>query len=163
MTHTRESITAFLHQHHYEYELMEHAPMYTIEDMLAGGFAFKGEVIKNLFLRDNKGKRHFLVLLSTHKSAKLHDVERELDCGRLSFASEERLLKYLGITPGAVTPLAILSDEAGAVEVLCDREILEKEVVGVHPCENTATLWLKTADLIQIIQGSGHDLRYIAL
>lgn len=161
MPHTKDSILGFLQSAGYSFELTEHAPMYTIDDMMAAGLDTKGEIIKNLFLRDSKGKRHFLVLLCAQSTAKLAEIAQGLDCGRLSFASEERLVKHLGITPGAVTPLAVLNDENSIVEVLCDKNILKSGIVGVHPCVNTATVWLKTADLVNIIEKSGHVVTYI--
>ena len=106
------------------------------------GIALRGEVVKNLFLRDDKGRRHFLVLLPHDKAADLAALRTLLSSSKLSFASPERLMKHLGLTPGSVTVLGLLHEGAAPVEVLVDEELMTRPLLGVHPCDNTATLWI---------------------
>lgn len=136
--------------------------VYTIEEMEELGLEKMEETAKNLFLRDQKGKNHFLVVIRADKQVNLKELGEKLGGVRLSFASEERLEKYLGLKKGAVTPLGILNDTACAVKVFLDRDFLEKEEIGVHPNDNTASVYLKTADLMQIIKEHGNLLEVLS-
>lgn len=144
------------------FALVEHKAVYTIEEMEELGLEKMEETAKNLFLRDQKGKNHFLVVIRADKQANLKELGEKLGGVRLSFASEERLEKYLGLKKGAVTPLGILNDTACAVKVFLDRDFLEKEEIGVHPNDNTASVYLKTADLMQIIKEHGNSLEVLS-
>lgn len=144
------------------YELAEHPAVYTIEEMDAQALPYPEAVVKNLFLRDQKGRRHFLVVLPGHKQADLAALGEKLGA-RLSFASEERLGRYLGLTKGSVTPLGVLNDAERAVEVCFDAQLKTMPIVGVHPNDNTATVFLKTADLVSLIQAQGSPFRWVAL
>ena len=124
-------------------DMVRHPAVFTIEEMESLGVIEEGEVVKNLFLRDDKGRRHFLVMLPHDKAADLSALRTPLACSRLSFASPE----HLGLTPGSVTVLGLLHEGSQDVEVLVDESLLEAPVLGVHPCDNTATLWMKPADL----------------
>lgn len=128
-------------------DMVRHPAVFTIDEMESLGVTLKGEVVKNLFLRDDKGRRHFLVMLPHDKSADLAALRVPLGSSKLSFASPERLLKYLGLTPGAVTVLGLLHEEAKEVEVLVDEALLAYPALGVHPCDYTATLWMTPDDL----------------
>ena len=93
-----------------KYEVVEHEPVHTMEDMDRLGLPEKGTLCKNLFLRDSKGKRHFLVTCDEKKKVDLKSLGRQLGAGNLSFASEERLEKYLGVKQGSVTPFGLMND-----------------------------------------------------
>ena len=144
-----------------QYELIEHKAVFNMEEMDAlGKDFFKGETIcKNLFLRDQKGKRHFLVTMKEEKQANLAEIAKSCLATKLSFASEERLKKYLNLTPGAVTPLAIINDEQKAVEVILDKDLFKEEKIGVHPGVNTATVIISPADLEKYIKANGNKLK----
>lgn len=146
-----------------DYTLVEHEAVYTMEDLDALGLAPGGVECKNLFLRDQKGKRHFLVTVRGDKRVDLKRLQAELGCTRLSFASPERLEKHLGLTAGSVTPLGILNDGAGAVEVAFDRDLPQQGRVGVHPNDNTATVWVKLEALIRLIEAHGHKVRQVTI
>jgi len=149
----KEEVKVFLKEKGIPFRWVEHKAVYTIEEE---------ETAKNLFLRDQKGKNHFLVVIRADKQANLKELGEKLGGVRLSFASEERLEKYLGLKKGAVTPLGILNDTACAVKVFLDRDFLEKEEIGVHPNDNTASVYLKTADLMQIIKEHGNSLEVLS-
>ena len=144
-----------------QYELIEHKAVFNMEEMDAlGKDFFKGATIcKNLCLRDQKGKRHFLVTMKEEKQANLAEIAKSCLATKLSFASEERLKKYLNLTPGAVTPLAIINDEQKAVEVILDKDLFKEEKIGVHPGVNTATVIISPADLEKYIKANGNKLK----
>lgn len=146
------------------YEVYEHPAAHTIEEIDALEiFQDKPWVAKNLFLRDEKGKRHFLVVMDKDKQADLKDIREQLGTSRLSFASEERLMKHLKLTKGSVTPLGIMNDEALAVELAFDKDLVGRESIGVHPNDNTATVFLSYSDLSQFIKSHGNSIHIIDL
>lgn len=143
-------------------EGVEHKAVYTIEEMLeACAFPPDVEIAKNLFLRDAKGKRHFLVVLPKLKQANLDWVRDSIGSTRLSFASEERMVRHLGLTPGAVSPFGILNDASLAVEVVIDKELTAFPRLGLHPNDNTATVFLAPADLLRVIKEHGNTILWI--
>lgn len=146
-----------------KYKQMDHPPVYTIEDMEELKITEHGEVCKNLFLRDAKGKRHFLVVLGKDKQADIKSIQAQLGCTRLSFASEERLQKYLQLQKGAVTPLGVINDPEAAVEIVLDSSLEGKEQLGFHPNDNTATIWISYGDLIKFIRMNGNNICHIEI
>ena len=158
-----EEILARLKELNIKYEIKNHIPVYTIEEMdRLGKDFFNGACIcKNLFLRGQKGKRHFLYVLRDDKTANLSELPDKIGSTRLSFASEERLKKYLNVEKGAVTPLAVLFDREKAVEVIIDKDLLKEDILGVHPGENTSTVLIKSQDLIKYIEANKNKIIYI--
>ena len=116
---------------------------------------------KNLFLRDQKGTRHFLVVLEFTRRADLKALGTTFSAGKLGFASPERLLAYLGLTPGAVSPFGLINDRAHLVEVAMDAAIRDAPLVAFHPNVNTATLVLTGADFQRYLAAVGHDVRWV--
>ena len=172
----KEEVKVFLKEKGIPFRWVEHKAVYTIEEMEELGLEKMEETAKNLFLRDQKGKNHFLVVIRADKQANLKELGEKLEKSSVTVAikageggrafgsvsSEERLEKYLGLKKGAVTPLGILNDTACAVKVFLDRDFLEKEEIGVHPNDNTASVYLKTADLMQIIKEHGNSLEVLS-
>jgi len=146
-----------------KYELEEHEPVYTIEDMNnLDPNIFKGaEICKNLFLRDQKGKRHFLVVLCSEKQANLNTIQEQAAATRLSFALSERLEKHLKLEPGHVSPMGLINDEEGKVEVLFDKDLKNKELVAVHPNTNEARILIRFKDLENFVKETKHEIKYI--
>ena len=130
-----------------KYEVVEHEPVHTMEDMDKLGLPEKGTLCKNLFLRDSEGKRDFLVTCDEKKKVDLKSLGRQLGAGNLSFASEERLEKYLGVKQGSVTPFGLMNDTDHAVEFFIDKDLSKCKSMGIHPLENTATVFLSFKDL----------------
>lgn len=120
-----------------------------------------GAKTKNLFLRDKKGLRHFLVTVPHDLSADLNALGEVLGAGRLGFASPDRLLKHLGITPGSVSLLALMNDTAGAVEFVIDRRLWEAYAVHAHPLVNTATMVILHAELERFLAATKHSPRVV--
>ena len=153
----KEDVYALLDAKGVAYETIEHEEVFTIEDMEKIGICSRGNVCKNLFLRNGSGKRHFLVCVQKDKTVDLKQLGALLG-SRMSFASAERLRKHLGLTPGAVTPLGVLNDKNAEVEVVIDQDLAGEMPLGVHPCENTATVFLSFADLRRLIEEHGNPI-----
>jgi Ala-tRNA(Pro) deacylase len=145
------------------YEAMDHPAVYTMEEMDELGITSKGEVCKNLFLRDEKGRRHFLVVLQKDKTVDLKNIQGQIGSTRLSFGSEKRLDKYLKLEKGGVSPLGVINDEDASVEVVFDKDLMNKERLGVHPNTNTATVWISFKDLKSLIEKNGNDIMYVKI
>lgn len=145
------------------YKIINHKAAYHVGDLDGIEFEHKDDVVKNLFLRDAKGKRHFLVVLEKNKKADLKSIRQQLDCSALSFASERRLDKYLKLTKGSVSPLGIINDTQSDVEVVFDKDLVDKDVLGVHPNDNTATILISFKDLEKIIRANGNKIYYVEI
>ena len=146
------------------YELQEHPAVYTIEEMEALGMTLDGEtVVKNLFLRDGKGRRHFLVMVRAEKTVNLKALSALLGVSQLGFASEERLLRYLGLTKGAVSPLGLLNDTGAAVVRVVDADLVGNPRLGVHPNDNTATVWMTCADIERVAGENGNEITVVKI
>ena len=145
------SLEAFLREHGIEPERHAHPAVMTVEESERLVPTLPGAKTKNLFLRDKKGARHFLVTVRHDLVVDLNVLGTALDAGRLGFASPERLQKHLGITPGSVSLLALINDQAGAVEFVIDRALWVADAVQAHPLVNTATMVLVHADLETIV------------
>lgn len=146
-----------------EYQVMNHPAVFTIEDMDNLKITQYGDVCKNLFLRDVKGTRHFLVVLDKDKKADLKNIQKQIGCARLSFASEERLFKYLHLQKGEVTPLGIINDLNVFVEVVLDKDLTGKNKLGFHPNDNTATVWISFDALKKIIEQNGNTIHFVTI
>ncbi len=143
------------------YECIEHAAVYTAEEFAVVPFPDDVRLAKNLFLRDNKGKRHFLVVMALDRPADLRRLGDLLGAGRLSFASAERLERYLRVERGAVSPLCILNDNDTVVEVIIDGSLADAPRVGVHPNDNTATVCLRYDDILRVITEHGNPVQVL--
>ncbi|MBT3346801.1 MAG: prolyl-tRNA synthetase associated domain-containing protein [Gemmatimonadetes bacterium] len=124
-----------------DYQRVEHRAVFTFEEAEEHVPRLEGVHTKNLFLRDGKGRRHFLVVVSSDARVDLQALAAALDVRKLGMASEARLLKHLGVTPGAVTLLGVVNAAAGAVEVVIDKGVLAAgQPLHCHPLVNTSTL-----------------------
>lgn len=158
----KREVKAFLEEKGIPFEWVEHKAVYTIDEMVELGLEDMEDIAKNLFLRDQKGKRHFLVVICANKQANLKELGEKFGVGRLSFASEARLEKYMKLKKGAVTPLGVLNDEGCAVEVFLDEDFLKMKKIGVHPNENTASVYLATEDLLRIMKEHGNSVEIVS-
>lgn len=160
-----EKVLKKLEELNIKYELVNHEPVHTIEDMKNLDQAiFKGaEICKNLFLRDQKGKRHFLVVLCNEKQADIASIQEQAYSTRLSFGSAERLEKHLKLKPGHVGPMGLINDENGAVEVLFDKDLKNKGLLAVHPNTNEASILINFNDLEKFVKQTKHDIEYIKI
>jgi len=154
-------IDAYLRSHGIAASRHEHPAVMTVEESGRLVPKLPGAKTKNLFLRDRKGRRHFLVTVPHDRATDLDALGEALGAGRLSFASAERLARHLGIAPGAVSLLALANDAAGAVEFVIDRALWEADAVHAHPLVNTATMVIAHADLERFLAATGHAPRVV--
>lgn len=145
------------------FESHQHRPVYTVEEAEEVWAAVPGCGCKNLFLRDAKGERHFLVVVPKNKKVDIKALGAAQGLGRLSFGSPDRLMRFLGLEPGAVSPFGILNDPQGQVTVLVDQTILSEEAVGFHPNVNTATLALSVADFRRFLDSRPNTVQFITI
>jgi Ala-tRNA(Pro) deacylase len=151
-------IYEFLNKHEIAYERYDHEAVYTCEQADSLHIPVTAAKTKNLFLRDRKAHRHFLVMVGAEKSLDIKKLEVLLGVKGLSFASDKRLGKYLGLSPGAVTILGIINDVDNAVEVIVDMDLWEKESMRCHPLVNTSTLVITINDIKRILDCTGHQV-----
>lgn len=154
----KQKVYDFLNSQNIKYEVTDHAPVYTMEEMQAVGLDKLGTICKNLFIRDQKGKKHFLITADNDTVVNLKEIGAKLEAGKVSFASAERLEKYLGVTAGCVSPLGILNDTDHTVTVVLDKKLEGCEKLGVHPNEHDATVWLSFDNLVKVIENQGNSL-----
>ena len=142
---------------HIAYEYIEHPPAPTIEIAKQYWAGHDAQHCKNLFFRNHKGNRHYLVILNCDQDMAIHDIEKQLHQGKLSFASEARMDKYLGVKPGSVTPFGLINDQEHHVTVFLDQTLQQAEKLSCHPCINTASLIIKREDLIKFLDYCGNQ------
>ena len=139
----------------------DHPPVATVAEAEQYWGAIDALHAKNLFLRDQKGRRHFLVVLAFTRRADLRALGETFGAGKLGFASPERLQTFLGLAPGAVSPFGLINDPAHLVEVALDVAIRDAARVAFHPNLNTATLVLSGTDFKRYLAAVGHDVRWV--
>ncbi|HRC79913.1 MAG TPA: prolyl-tRNA synthetase associated domain-containing protein [Sedimentibacter sp.] len=144
-----------------KYVRYEHKPVYTVEEADNLDIDIPGQHCKNLFLRNKKGNIHYLVLADSKKYIDLKALSKEIGSSGLSFASEERLNKYLGLKTGSVSPFGLINDVEKQVIVLIDKDLTDKDLVNFHPNVNTATIGLSYADLEKFIKWHGNKYIFI--
>jgi len=154
-------IYRFLEQHGIAYDRVDHPPVFTCEQAEALVPPLPGAHTKNLFVRDKKGRRHFLVVVGHEKAVDLKALSSSLGVTNLSFASPERLERHLAIEPGAVSLLAVVNDTEGAVEVILDADLSEAPVLQCHPLVNTSTLAIHRDDIERFLEITGHRWRIV--
>ena len=133
-----------------EYSRVDHDAADTIEACLEVEKVIGVGICKNLFVRNRTGTEYYMIMMSGHKQFRTADVSKKLGTSRLSFASAEEMEKMLGVTPGSVTVMALKNDTACRVQLCIDRDIIGGEYIRCHPCINTSTLKIKTADLLRV-------------
>ena len=151
----------FLEAHDIAYERHDHPAVYTVEEADQLVPELPGAKTKNLFLRDDKGIRHFLVLVPSDKRVNLKALKQVLGVKRISFGSPERLKKHLGIEPGAVSLLSVYNDKDHRVEVVMDRDLCAANTFLFHPLVNTSTLVIKKDDIEKFLDATGHELNIV--
>lgn len=159
----RKKVLDILKELKIDYEIVEHSAVKTMEEMNELGLNMNNKVLKNLFLYDETKKRFFLITTYGDKIINLKKLKEKISCKPLSFASEDRLKQILKLEKGEVSPFGVLNDDDNKVEVIFDEVIKSFEKVGVHPNDNTATVFLNPIDLEEIIKKSCNKFMYINL
>jgi Ala-tRNA(Pro) deacylase len=160
----KKAVIEYLDSNSIEYDVIDHDAIFTItqlEDF--NNFPDKEKIAKNLFLRNDRGKKHYLVLVRSDKTVDLKDLRRQINSSRLSFASEERLMKHLKLTKGSVSPLAIINDNTKEIPVYIDKDLMSEEKIGVHPNINTSTIWISHDELVKAIKLHGNPVMHVAI
>ncbi|MEE4217217.1 MAG: prolyl-tRNA synthetase associated domain-containing protein [Xanthomonadales bacterium] len=160
---TAQSVFEFLEANEITFERCDHPAVYTCEEADRIVPDLPGTRTKNLFLRDRKGRRHFLAIVRPEQKIDLKALADQLAVDRLSMASPERLEKHLGVSPGAVSLLALLHDTAGSVEVLVERTVWAASHLLIHPMVNTSTLVLAHEEVQRILEITGHEASVITV
>jgi Ala-tRNA(Pro) deacylase len=161
MSDSRAPVYAALSALGIQYELFEHPPVFTAEEAALHWAAIPGTPVKNLFLRNKKGDRHYLVILGIEKQADLRQLVKVIGDDRLSFGSPERLNKYLGVTPGSVSPLGLIHDLQHSVRVIVDSDLRNADRLIFHPNDNTASLTISGADFVRFLEQQGNSVRWV--
>jgi Ala-tRNA(Pro) deacylase len=145
------------------FERHEHPPVATVEQAAEHWAGIDAVHCKNLFLRNQKGDRHYLLILEHSKKADLRAVATQIGDGKLSFGSPERLLKHLGLTPGSVSPFGLIHDSTHSVRVVVDRDLQAVARLSFHPNINTATLVVSKDDFVRFLAACGNPVQYIGV
>lgn len=156
-------IYAYLDRADVSYERFDHAPVFTCDEADAAVPAHAAIQTKNLFLRDKRGRRHLLLVTTCATSVDIDRFTEQAHADRLSFGSPERLMKYLGVTPGSVTILGLANDAEHGVELYVDAEVWNTPQWKVHPLVNSATLVIDRAGIEKFLNTTGHHARVITV
>ena len=159
----QEIVFKFLKDNEISFDYYEHPEAPTIE--IAAQY-YRGEgttLCKNLFFRNHKGNKHYLVILNSRYQLDIHDLEHRLHQGKLSFASEERMQRYLGVRPGSVSLFTLLNDVNHEVILFMDKTLLDCEKVSFHPNDNRASLVISVADMLKTIELCGNHTEFLEL
>ena len=160
----KEEIYKLIKEKGYWHEITEHKAVFTMDEVNDIYVPYPEYDAKNLFVRDDKKRSYYLITVKGNKKVDLKEFRKNNNTRPLSFASENDLMTILNLIPGSVTPLGLLNDQELKVSFYLDKEFLTgKEIIGVHPNDNTATLWLKVEDLITLIKDHGNKVNIINL
>lgn len=164
----------FLEANNLQYEIYFHPPLSTIEKALEYWKDIKAVHCKNLFMRNHKGNRHYLISFECHKELDIHSLEHRLHQGKLSFASPERMSRCLGLRPGSVSPFGLINDiepcnpdprelfENGhRVKFYIDRDLMDAERISFHPCDNTASVVIAREDFLRFLNLWGGEYEWL--
>ena len=152
----------YLTDHGVSYELTEHQAVYSMGELGSVELPYPEWDAKNLFVRDDKKRNYYLISVRGDKRVDLKEFRRLHGLRPLSFASAEELMSILGLIPGAVTPLGLLQDMERRVRLYLDAEF-SGHLIGVHPNDNTATVWLSADDLAALLREHGNEVEMAAL
>ena len=153
----RENVFSHLNKLGINYDLYNHEALPTIDIALGYWKDVDATHCKNLFFRNHKGNKHYLVILECHKEMNIRALELQLKQGKLSFASPERLMKYLGTTPGSVSLFSLVNDANCMVKLYLDKDLLDAEYLTFHPNDNTASLRISKSDMLLFLDDWGGE------
>ena len=149
----KQQIYEYIKQRNIWYEITEHEAVFSMKEVSNIEIPYPEADAKNLFICDDKRRNYYLITIRGNKRANLKKFKQENNTRSLSFASEKDLKDILGLVPGSVSPLGVLNNKENNVNIFIDKDFTkEPYIIGIHPNDNTATIWLKTKDLIKIIE-----------
>ena len=146
-----------------DFEYYEHPPVPTVEEAIKYWKGMDSTKCKNLFFRNHKGNKHYLVILEHSQNLRIKDLESRLKQGKISFASEQRLSKYLSLTPGSVTPFGLINDVENHVHVFLDENLKKSEKISFHPNINSASIVVSFEDFTKYMNWVGNSYEFIEL
>jgi Ala-tRNA(Pro) deacylase len=159
----RAEVISYLNDRNIPFDLFEHPPVPTVEEALLYWKDIDSAHCKNLFFRNHKGNRHYLVILDHHRQLNIRDLEQKLKQGKISFASPKRMERYLGLSAGSVSAFGIINDSENHVHLFIDAALQSSERISFHPNENNATLVISFASFLRFLESSGNSYEFIAL
>jgi Ala-tRNA(Pro) deacylase len=159
----RAEVTGYLNDRNIPFDLFEHPPVPTVEEALPYWKDIDSAHCKNLFFRNHKGNRHYLVILDHRRQLNIRDLEQKLKQGKISFASPKRMERYLGLSAGSVSAFGIINDSENHVHLFIDAALQSSERISFHPNENNATLVISFASFLRFLESSGNSYEFIAL
>jgi Ala-tRNA(Pro) deacylase len=159
----RAEVISYLNDLNIPFELHEHPPVPTVEEALPYWKDIDAAHCKNLFFRNHKGNRHYLVILDHRRQLNIKDLEQKLKQGKISFASPKRMGRYLGLSAGSVSAFGIINDHENHVHLFLDEVLQSATRISFHPNENNATLVISFAFFLRFLETSGNSYEFIAL
>ena len=160
----KQEIYDFIKSKNIWYEITEHKAVFNMNELSEIEMPYQEYDAKNLFVRDDKKRNYYLITVKGNKRVDLKEFRKQNNTRPLSFASEQELMSIMNLIAGSVTPLGLLNDKELKVAFYLDKDFLNgKQIIGIHPNENTATLWLKVEDLISIIKEHGNEVNIVEL
>ena len=162
MTEQAQIILDLINARGISYEIAEHQAVYTIEEMLAANLPHPECIAKNLFVRDDKKKNYYLLVVREEKRVELKVFRKRMGLRPLTFASEEDLGRILKLSRGSVTPFGILNDEERIVKVFIDADF-QNNLMVIHPNVNTATVWLPAEELMKLLKEHGNEAEFVEI
>ncbi len=159
----RDKVIEILNHLQIDFELHEHPPVPSVEEALPYWNQIDATHCKNLFFRNHKGNRHYLVILRHDRLLNIRDLEQRLKQGKISFASPTRMEKYLGLTGGSVSVFGLINDCENHVHLFLDEALEKAERISFHPNENTSTLVISRSSFLAFLNWSGNSYEFIKL
>ena len=160
----KQEIYSFLKENNYWHEITEHAAVFNMEELDAVDLPYPDADAKNLFVRDDKRRGYYLITVKGDKRVDLKEFRKTYGIKPLTFVNADELADILGLIPGAVTPFGLLNDTERKVVFYIDAAFREGSgLIGIHPNDNTATVWMKAEDLIRIISEHGNEVNEVSL
>jgi Ala-tRNA(Pro) deacylase len=159
----RKKVLDTLNEWGIPYTMYEHPPLPTIEIALEYWKDITATHCKNLFFRNHKGNKHYLVVFECHNQMAIHQIEKMLKQGKLSFASEQRMEKYLGLKPGSVSPFGLINDTNKEVKLFLDKNLQDAQLLSFHPNDNTATAVIPNSDFRRFLELWGGEYELLDL
>ncbi len=160
----KQAIYDFIKNKNIWYEITEHKAVFNMEELSEIEVPYPEYDAKNLFIRDDKKMNYYLITVKGDKRVNLKEFRNKNATRPLSFASEQDLMNIMNLIPGSVSPFGLLNDKELKVKFYLDKDFLnDKKIIGVHPNDNTATVWLKVEDLVEIIKENGNKVGFVEL
>ena len=158
-----KKVLDYLTSNNIEFSWYTHDEAPTIEIARTQWRADGSKHCKNLFFRNHKGNRHYLVVLDCERDLHIHDLEQRLHQGKLTFASPRRMAQYLGLCPGSVSPFGLINDSENHVHLFIDENLMKEESLSFHPNDNRATVVISQQEFMRYLSIVGNSYEFIEL